>query len=64
MEAAWERFSNSAPTLVAAREALPPDRFEEMARETVDLFRRAAVDPEGPFEIPNDYLLIVAHKRG
>jgi hypothetical protein len=63
VEAAWERFSNSAPTLVAAREGLPPERFEEMESEIVALFRREA-GPEGPFEIANDYLLIVARKRG
>ena len=46
----------------AARRNLPPERFEAMEREFVDLVRRRG--GRGPVRIDNEYVVIVARRRG
>jgi ubiquinone/menaquinone biosynthesis C-methylase UbiE len=53
----------SVGTMVAAQQALPPERYEAFEGELVELARRFG-DGDGPLVIENDYVLIVARKRG
>ena len=59
----WLAYQQKAGPHVAARQALPEDRYEELAREMLAL-ARARARGDGPVTIPLDYLLIVARKRG
>jgi SAM-dependent methyltransferase len=60
---AWiAEMRDTAPAMVAARAALPADRFEAMVAETADLLRAEAGD--GPLRIEAEYLVTVARKRG
>jgi ubiquinone/menaquinone biosynthesis C-methylase UbiE len=56
-------LGTSAPPWVAARQNLPPERWESMTGEALELARRWAGD-ERPIELENEYALIVARKRG
>jgi SAM-dependent methyltransferase len=67
----WERESPEAfmadlerasPPTVAAKRALPPERYEAMAAEVLELVRRLGGD--GPTVLESKYALIVARKRG
>jgi SAM-dependent methyltransferase len=61
-EALMAKMEGSAGTLEAARRALPPERFEAMTREFLELVRRRGGD--GPVRIDNEYVVIVARRRG
>jgi hypothetical protein len=61
-EAFLDEFARSAPPLVAARENLPPDQFEALVGDTLEVIRTHG--GSGPMRIETEYLLIVAHKRG
>jgi SAM-dependent methyltransferase len=63
-EALAAEFAESAPPYVAAREALPPDQYDELMRETVEVCRRWAEPADGALRVPSDYLVIVARRRG
>jgi SAM-dependent methyltransferase len=52
----------SSPPVVAAKQALPPDRYEAMTAEVLELVRTLGGD--GPVVLENHYALIVARKRG
>jgi SAM-dependent methyltransferase len=54
----------SAPSYAAAREALSPEQFEELIRQTVELARRWNEADDGTVRIGAEYLVIVARKRG
>jgi len=56
-------LGTSAPPWVAARQNLPPERWESLVSEALDLAQRWAGD-ERPIELENEYVLIVARKRG
>jgi hypothetical protein len=56
-------LGTSAPPWVAARQNLPPERWEQMTREARELAERWAGDAR-PIEFENEYALIVARKRG
>jgi SAM-dependent methyltransferase len=67
----WERESpeafvrdleHASPPTVAAKQALPPERFEAMSAEMVELARRLGGD--GPTVLESEYALIVARKPG
>ena len=71
-ELAWEADSpealvamlgTSAPPWVAAKQNLPPDRWESLVAEALELAERWAGD-ERPIRLDNEYALIVARKRG
>jgi len=61
-ESIAEEMADSTPTWVAARQALPAERFDELQARVVELFRRWGGD--GPVSIENEYVVIVARKRG
>jgi ubiquinone/menaquinone biosynthesis C-methylase UbiE len=58
------RLEASAPPTVAAREALPGDRWEEMRRELRELVGRFNRADDGSVAIDAEYLQIVARRRG
>ena len=51
----------SAGSWEVARRTLPPDRFDAMEREFVELVRRRG--GAGPVQIDNEYVVIVARRR-
>ena len=63
VEAGLRGFAQVGPQ-VAAREALPPEDYESLARETRDLVEQWNRATDGSLEIENEYLQIVARKRG
>jgi hypothetical protein len=56
-------LGTSAPPWVAAKQNLPPERWEELTSEARALAERWAGDSR-PIELENEYALIVARKRG
>jgi SAM-dependent methyltransferase len=56
-------LGTSAPPWVAAKQNLPPARWESLIAEARELAERWAGD-ERPIEFDNEYALIVARKRG
>jgi SAM-dependent methyltransferase len=54
----------AAPSYAAAREALPPEQFDELIADTAELARRWNAADDGTVRIDADYLVIVARKRG
>jgi SAM-dependent methyltransferase len=71
-ELAWEAESpeaivatlgTSAPPWVAAKQNLPPERWESLLAEALEIAQRWAGD-ERPTRLANEYALIVARKRG
>ena len=58
------RFAETVPTMAAARQALSPEQFDAMLhdiREMADRFNEA---DDGSLRITNEYLVILARKRG
>ena len=71
-ELAWDAESpealvavlgTSAPPWVAAKQNLPPERWESLVAEALQLAERWA-GAERPVRLTNEYALIVARKRG
>jgi SAM-dependent methyltransferase len=58
-----ETLGTSAPPWVAAKQNLPPERWESLQTEARELAERWAGDVR-PIEFDNEYALIVARKRG
>jgi SAM-dependent methyltransferase len=56
-------LSAASPPVVAAKQALPPDRYEAMSADALELARTLS-GGEGRFVLENEYALIVARKRG
>ena len=56
-------LGTSAPPWVAAKQNLPPERWESLISEARELAERWAGDAR-PIEFDNEYALIVARKRG
>ena len=56
-------LGTSAPPWVAAKQNLPPERWEALATDARELAERWAGDG-GRIEVENEYALIVARKRG
>jgi SAM-dependent methyltransferase len=61
-EALVEDLGASAGSWEAARRVLPSERFEAMVAEFTELVRRRG--GEGPLRIDNEYVVIVARRRG
>jgi ubiquinone/menaquinone biosynthesis C-methylase UbiE len=59
-----EELLASAPPMIAAREALPPERYEELRGQLVDLMARRNAAGDGAFGVEAEYAVIVARKRG
>ena len=62
-EALVEMLGTSAPPWVAAKQNLPPERWEQLTTEARELAERWA-EGDGPVTVRNEYALIVARKRG
>jgi SAM-dependent methyltransferase len=56
-------LGTSAPPWVAAKQNLPPERWESLVAEALELAQRWAGD-DRPIQLENEYALIVARKRG
>ena len=56
-------LGTSAPPWVAAKQNLPPERWESLQAEALELARRWA-GAARPIRLGNEYALIVARKRG
>jgi len=56
-------LGTSAPPWVAAKQNLPPERWDSLVSEALELAQRWAGD-ERPIKLKNEYALIVARKRG
>jgi SAM-dependent methyltransferase len=63
-EALAAEMADSSPPYAAARNGLPPEQYEELISDTVDLMRRWGTDDDGGIRVGVDYLIIVARKRG
>ena len=63
LDAALAFYEDNAPNVATAREALDPEVYAEMREDFRGLLGRW-LTPDGGVEIHNDYLLIVARKRG
>jgi SAM-dependent methyltransferase len=61
-EALVTEMAASTPPMAAAKEALPPERYDALVGEQVELVRRWGGD--GQLRIETDYLVTVARKRG
>jgi ubiquinone/menaquinone biosynthesis C-methylase UbiE len=59
-----EEFSRSAPTMVAAREGLGEERFEELLGQMRDLMERSNAADDGSFLVEPEYAVIVARRPG
>jgi ubiquinone/menaquinone biosynthesis C-methylase UbiE len=62
-EALVEMMGTSAPPWVAARQNLPPERYDELVSEATEIARRWARG-DSPVTLQNEYALIAARKRG
>ena len=62
-EALVGMLGTSAPPWVAAKQNLPPERWESLVAEALEVAQRFAGD-ERPLKLANEYALIVARKRG
>jgi SAM-dependent methyltransferase len=64
-EALAAEMAESSPPYAAARAGLPPEQYEELIEDTVDLMRRWVVDDaDSGMRVDVTYLLLVARKRG
>jgi ubiquinone/menaquinone biosynthesis C-methylase UbiE len=57
-------FIATAPTLAAARQALPPERFEELSVLMGDLIERNNRSGDDSLRLEAEYAVIVARRRG
>jgi SAM-dependent methyltransferase len=64
VEAIEAELADSAPTYAAAREGLPPERYDQLRSQTRDLLARYNGATDGTLLLEADYLLTVARKRG
>jgi ubiquinone/menaquinone biosynthesis C-methylase UbiE len=62
-EALVEMLGTSAPPWVAAKQNLPPERYEQLVSEALEIAERWA-DGASPVTVRNEYALIVARKPG
>ncbi len=62
-EALVAMLGTSAPPWVAAKQNLPPERWDSLVAEALEIAKRWAGD-ERPIKVQNEYALIVARKRG
>jgi SAM-dependent methyltransferase len=62
-EALVAMLGTSAPPWVAAKQNLPPERWDSLVAEALEIAKRWGGD-ERPIKVENEYALIVARKRG
>jgi len=63
-EALAAEMADSSPPYAAARAGLPPEQYEELIRDTLDLMRNWGTQDDDGVRVDSDYLIIVARKRG
>lgn len=63
LDAALAFYEDNAPNMATAREMLDPDAYSEMREDFRELLRGWLTEA-GSVELQNDYVLIVARKRG
>jgi SAM-dependent methyltransferase len=63
-EALEAELGETTPSFAAAREALPPDAFEQLRRAMLELIKRHNVATDGTLRTDAEYLISVARKRG
>jgi SAM-dependent methyltransferase len=61
-EALVAEMAAGTPPMAAAKEALPPERYDALMSEQVELVRRWGGD--GPLRVESDYVVTVARRRG
>jgi ubiquinone/menaquinone biosynthesis C-methylase UbiE len=59
-----DEFSASAPTMAAARQGLPPERFDELMALMGEMLERNNESGDGSLRLEAQYAVIVARKRG
>jgi hypothetical protein len=59
-----DEFCASAPTMAAARQALPPERFEELGSLLLDMMERHNESGDVSLRVEAEYALIVARRPG
>jgi ubiquinone/menaquinone biosynthesis C-methylase UbiE len=63
-EAFLEQFRSSAPTMAAARQNLPADRFDELCRLQEDVVERWNTASDGSLVLEPEYVVILSRRRG
>jgi ubiquinone/menaquinone biosynthesis C-methylase UbiE len=63
-QAFLDEFTASAPTIAAARQALPPERFEELSALMGEMIERNNESGDGSLRLEAEYAVIVARRRG
>ncbi len=63
-QAFLDEFTASAPTMAAARQGLPPERFEELSALMGELIERNNRSGDGSLRLEAEYAVIVARRRG
>jgi hypothetical protein len=63
-EAVFDSLGSVAGPQAALKEALPPERWEDLRREALQIIGECASPSDGGIAVAGDYLVVVAHKRG
>jgi ubiquinone/menaquinone biosynthesis C-methylase UbiE len=63
-QAFLDEFTASAPTMAAARQGLPPERFEELSALMGELIERNNRSGDGSLRLEAEYAVVVARRRG
>jgi hypothetical protein len=63
-QAFLDEFTASAPTMAAARQGLPPERFEELIALMGELIERNNRSGDGSLRLEAEYAVVVARRRG
>ena len=63
-EAVFDSLGSVAGPQTALKEALPPERWEELRREAIRIIEEWASPADGGIAVTGDYLVVVARKRG
>jgi ubiquinone/menaquinone biosynthesis C-methylase UbiE len=63
-EAFTENLMGTVPSMAAAREGLPPERFEELRAEMADFIADRNEAGDGSFRLEAEYAVIVARRPG
>jgi ubiquinone/menaquinone biosynthesis C-methylase UbiE len=63
-QAFLDEFTAAAPTMAAAKQGLPPERFDELRAGMGELVERRNAADDGSLRIEAEYAVIVARRRG
>jgi hypothetical protein len=59
-----DEFTASAPTMAAARQGLPPERFEALGALMREMIERNNRSGDGSLRLEAEYAVVVARRRG